>query len=68
MTLLERVRELLGSRYDLEQRKQVLALLWRVIEADQSVAPWEAAFAAHVARALGLSTAQADEVRASLRR
>ena len=31
------VTEVLASRYDLEQRKQILALLWRVIEADAVV-------------------------------
>jgi uncharacterized tellurite resistance protein B-like protein len=62
------VTELLARRYDLEQRKQVLALLWRVIEADESVGAWETAFAEHATKALGLSAAQAEEVRASLRR
>ena len=62
------VTELLASRYDLEQRKQVLALLWRVIEADKIVEPWEAVFAEHVTRALGLTPPQGEEVRAATHR
>jgi uncharacterized tellurite resistance protein B-like protein len=62
------VTDVLGRRYDLEQRKQILALLWRVIQADARVAPWEAAFAEHVTRALGLTAAQGDEVRSAARR
>lgn len=56
--------ELLASRYDVAQRKQILALLWRVIDADQVVEPWEAVFARHVREALGLSAAEAQEARA----
>ena len=59
---------LLAGRYDGAQRKQVLALVWRVIEADAEVAPWEAAFAEHVTRALGLTAAEAAEVRSAGRR
>ena len=55
-------------RYDLGQRKQVLALLWRVIEADARVVPWEAAFVEHVTKALGLSAAEGAEVRSATRR
>ena len=61
------VTELLASRFDLEQRKQILALLWRVIDADASLEPWEAVFADHVTRALGLSTAEAAEALAPTR-
>jgi uncharacterized tellurite resistance protein B-like protein len=59
------VTDLLASRYDGAQRKQILALVWRVIEADADVAPWEAAFAAHVTQALGLTPAEAAEVRSA---
>jgi uncharacterized tellurite resistance protein B-like protein len=57
--------ELLASRYDLAQRKQILGLLWRVIDADETVEPWEAVFARHVREALGLSAAEAQEARAA---
>jgi uncharacterized tellurite resistance protein B-like protein len=59
--------ELLAERYDVEQRKQVLALLWKVIEADERVALWEAAFVEHVTRALGLTASQGEEARAAAR-
>jgi uncharacterized tellurite resistance protein B-like protein len=62
------ITDVLSSRYALEQRKRVLELLWRVIDADARVAPWEAAFAEHVTRALGLTAAQGDEVRSATRR
>ena len=58
------VTKLLAERYDLEQRKQILELLWRVIEADRTVVPWESAFAQHVTGALGLTPEHGDEVRA----
>jgi uncharacterized tellurite resistance protein B-like protein len=67
VTLADLTR-VLDERYDLEQRKQILALLWRVIEADQQVAPWEAVFAEHVTKALGLSAAEGAQVRASAQR
>lgn len=62
------VTDLLAKRYGPEQRKQILELVWRVIEADQSVEAWEVAFAQHVTGALGLTPEQGDEVRARLRR
>ena len=65
---LSDVTDLLARSYDLEQRKQILALVWQVIEADETVERWEAVFAAHVTQALGLTTAQGDEVRATARR
>jgi uncharacterized tellurite resistance protein B-like protein len=57
------VTEVLARRYDLEQRQQILGMLWRVIDADKSVEPWEAVFVDHVRRALGLTQSQSDEVR-----
>jgi uncharacterized tellurite resistance protein B-like protein len=62
------VTEVLASRYDVEQRKQILELLWRVIEADKVVEPWEAVFVQHVTQALGLTAAQGDEVHSAARR
>ena len=62
------VTGVLASRYDEPQRKQILALLWRVIEADRAVEPWEKAFAEHVTGALGLTPAEGEEIRASVRR
>jgi uncharacterized tellurite resistance protein B-like protein len=64
---LDDVTELLAKRYGLEQRMQILELLWRVIEADRTVEPWEEAFARHVTGALGLTPGQGDEVRARVR-
>lgn len=62
------VTELLADRYGPEQRKQILELLWRVIEADKTVEPWEAVFAQHVTGALGLTAEQGDEARARSKR
>jgi uncharacterized tellurite resistance protein B-like protein len=56
------VTELLCKRLAPEQRREVVRLLWRVIRSDGAVEPWEAAFAQHVAGALGLS---ADDVQAA---
>lgn len=65
---LDDVTEVIAGRYDLEQRKQVLALLWRVIEADKTIEPWEAVFVEHVTKALGLTVTQGQEVRSATHR
>ena len=59
------VTGVIAERYDLEQRKAVLALVWNVVEADRVVEDWEESFASHVAGALGLSAEQAREARES---
>jgi uncharacterized tellurite resistance protein B-like protein len=56
------VTEVIRSRLSSEQRREVVRLLWRVIRADGAVEPWEAAFAEHVAGAVGLT---GEEVRAA---
>jgi uncharacterized tellurite resistance protein B-like protein len=61
------VTDVLARSYDVDQRKQVLALLWRVLEADGAAGPWEVTFAGHVTRALGLTADQAAEVRSAAR-
>lgn len=60
---LDDVIEVLTTRFSEAQRKNVLGLLWRVIDADAVLEPWEAAFAAHVTKALGLTTEQGEEAR-----
>ena len=62
------VTDVLAQSYDLEQRKQILALVWQVIEADETVQPWEAVFAEHVTQALGLTAVQGAEARAAAHR
>lgn len=64
---LDEVIEVLATRLGEEQRRRVLALVWRVIDADAVLQSWEAAFAAHVTRALGLSPEQGEEARALAR-
>ncbi|MGH7286700.1 MAG: TerB family tellurite resistance protein [Myxococcota bacterium] len=59
------VTELLASRYDVAQREQILALLWRVIRADGVVEPWEEIFGRHVSEALGLGGVEGDQERAA---
>jgi uncharacterized tellurite resistance protein B-like protein len=51
------------DRLTSEQRKEVLRLIWRVIEADGSVEEWEEAFADHIGEAVGLSGEDARECR-----
>jgi uncharacterized tellurite resistance protein B-like protein len=57
------VTELIKERYDVERRKDLVALLWSAVEADESVEEWEQVFADHVARAVGLTSEQAQEAR-----
>jgi|GEM_PF-3313832 len=56
------VTEVIRARLSSAQRREVVRLLWQVIRADGAVEPWEAAFAEHVAGAVGLTH---DEVRAA---
>ena len=62
------VTDVLRDRFTRDQRKEVLRLVWRVIEADGTVEEWEEAFADHIGRAVGLSGEDARESRASNRR
>jgi uncharacterized tellurite resistance protein B-like protein len=57
------VTDVIRSRFDREQRKEVLRLVWRVIEADGAVEAWEEAFADHIGEAVGLSGDEAREAR-----
>jgi uncharacterized tellurite resistance protein B-like protein len=61
------VTDVIRDRFSKEQRMEVLALLWRVIEADGAVEDWEEAFADHIGRAVGLSGKDARAARASVR-
>ncbi len=60
------VTQVLAERLDKEQRKEALALLWEVIEADKVEQSWEVSFAEHVARALGLTAEEALRIRGSV--
>jgi uncharacterized tellurite resistance protein B-like protein len=57
------VTELLAERYTPEQRRSIVALLWKVIGADARLEPWEEVFGNHVARAVGLSPEEAETAR-----
>jgi uncharacterized tellurite resistance protein B-like protein len=59
------VTSVIRDRFTPEQRKEVVRLVWRVVEADGVVEEWEGAFADHVARAVGLSEEEARASRAS---
>jgi len=56
------VTEVIRTRLGQDQRREVVRLLWRVIQSDGAVEPWEEAFADHVAKAVGLA---GDDVRAA---
>jgi uncharacterized tellurite resistance protein B-like protein len=60
---LSDVTKVIRDRYDEEQRRAILTLLWRVIGADAVVEEWEAAFATHVAAAVGIDPETAAAVR-----
>jgi uncharacterized tellurite resistance protein B-like protein len=57
------VTDVIRDRYTAEQRREVVRLLWSVIEADGSVEEWEELFADHVAQAVGLGAAEARAAR-----
>jgi uncharacterized tellurite resistance protein B-like protein len=62
---LANVTEVIADRYSPEQRRSIVALLWKVIDADDIVDEWEEIFANHVAGAVGLSRAEAESARTS---
>jgi uncharacterized tellurite resistance protein B-like protein len=64
---LDDVTEVLATRLSAPQRERVLTLLWQVIDADEVLEPWEAAFAEHATRALGLTQQQGEEARSRAR-
>jgi uncharacterized tellurite resistance protein B-like protein len=56
---LDDLIEVLRDRYDETQRRQIVALLWRVVRADDVVREWEQAFVNHVAEVLGIPSDEA---------
>jgi uncharacterized tellurite resistance protein B-like protein len=56
------------DRFSVEQREEIVRLLWRVIEADKTVEEWEQVFGDHVAKAVGLTCEQARAARAASQR
>jgi uncharacterized tellurite resistance protein B-like protein len=59
------VTDVIRERFDQEQRKQVLELIWRVIHADGTVEEWEESFADHIGKAVGLSGEAARAARSA---
>lgn len=55
------ITQVIQDRYDASQRREVVRLLWEVVDADGLVEEWENVFATHVSRAIGLRD---DEVAA----
>jgi uncharacterized tellurite resistance protein B-like protein len=60
---LAEVTQVIVDRCTPEQRRSILELLWRVIDADNVVEEWEGVFADHVAAAVGLSREEAELAR-----
>jgi len=60
--------ELVQERYSVEQRMQIMALVWKVVYADGTVEVSERKFARYVARMTGLTTDQAVAARARVER
>lgn len=57
------VTQVIADRYTPEQRREIVTLLWEVIDADELVDEWEQTFADHVAAAVGLSREEAAAAR-----
>jgi len=60
---LSDVADVIRERYDDGQRLEIVKLLWRVVKADGSIAPWEEVFVEGMARAVGISDEIAAEAR-----
>lgn len=59
------VTETIANACTPEQRRSIVTLLWKVIDADDIVEGWEESFATHVAQAVGLSREEAEGARRS---
>jgi uncharacterized tellurite resistance protein B-like protein len=59
------VTSVIRESFSEEQRKEIVRLIWRVIEVDGEVEEWEQSFAEHVAAAVGLSQEAASSARES---
>ena len=57
------VTDVVRSRFSTAQREEVVRLVWSVVAADGAVEEWEESFADHVARAVGLTGAEARAAR-----
>lgn len=57
------VTQVIVDRYTLEQRRSIVTLLWKVIDADDVVEQWEEVLADHVAAAVGLNREEAEAAR-----
>ena len=57
------VTQVIADRCTREQRRSIVTLLWKVVDADDIVQEWEQAFADHVAEAVGLSREEAELAR-----
>jgi len=64
---LDDVTDVIVDRFSIEQRQELLALIWQVIDADDVVEEWEESFANHVAEAVGLTPEQARAARGPAR-
>jgi uncharacterized tellurite resistance protein B-like protein len=60
---VSRVAERIRQGYDEEQRKRIIALLWKVVHADGEVAGFETVFTDHVTQLAGLTPEQGREAR-----
>jgi uncharacterized tellurite resistance protein B-like protein len=56
------------DQYDEKQRQRIVALLWKVVEADGVVEDFEEAFASHVARLVELTPEQNRQARSMVAR
>lgn len=59
------VTQVILERYDDAQRREIIRLLWDVIDADGIAVEWEKTFLAHIARAVGISDDEAAAARQS---
>ena len=65
---LQELTDLVRQRYDDAQRQRVLALVWKVVDADGCFAEYEQTFTEYVTGALALDEASSREARDMARR
>lgn len=61
------ITQVIRERYDDAQRREVVRLLWQVVDADGFVEEWEKVFATHVARAVGIPDQEVAAARQEVR-
>ena len=60
---LDQITQVIAERFDEAQRKEIVRLLWEIVQVDGVVFEWERVFATHVANGVGIDDEVGDDQR-----